>query len=238
MEPPNEVPYLVYKEDGLKQRKLIPKEVVHHANTGNSSRCLVRLYKLYNSLCPTNRPANSFYLTPFVKPRYDCWYRASPMGHNKLADVIPRLMKSAGIKGYFTDHSLRVTAATRLYDAQLDDATIMSRTGHRSVDGVRAYKRTNTKLKQLSSSILHAQKTPARVTDCQKTDTACTDLVLVENNPPAVLSPSLPSLPVPVRPSLDPSAKPTSAMPSFGVPTFSFGNASSFTFNSNYGPGH
>ena len=105
MEPPNEVPYLVYKEDGLKQRKLIPKEVVHHANTGNSSRCLVRLY---NSLCPTNRPANSFYLTPFVKPRYDCWYRATPMGHNKLADVIPRLMRSAGIKGYFTDHSLRV----------------------------------------------------------------------------------------------------------------------------------
>lgn len=69
-------------------------------------------------------------------------------------------MKSAGIKGYFTRHSLRVTAATRMYDAQLDEATIMSRTGHRSVDGLRAYKKSSEKLKELSSTILNAQKKP------------------------------------------------------------------------------
>jgi len=42
----------------------------------------------------------------------ECWYKASPIGHCKLAEVVPGLMKSAGVKGYFTNHSLCVTAAT------------------------------------------------------------------------------------------------------------------------------
>ena len=69
--------------------------------------------------------------------------------------MIPRLMKESNIKGYFTNHSLRASATTRMYDSQLDEATIMSRTGHCSVDGVRAYKRTTAVLQELSSSILN-----------------------------------------------------------------------------------
>ena len=66
-------------------------------------------------------------------------------------------MKSASIPGYFTNHSLRATATTRLYDAQVDEATIMERTGHRSVKGVRAYKRSIDKLRELSSSVLNCE---------------------------------------------------------------------------------
>ena len=154
VEPPNSIAYLHYKQDisktnqgGLKHRKLTPKEVVHHANKTNPERCLVHLYKLYNSLFPNNRPKNVFYLTPIDNPKeVDCWYKTVPIGHNKLAEVVPRLMKDANIQGYYTNHSLRATATIRMYDAQLDEATIMSRTGHRSVDGVRAYKQTTTVL--------------------------------------------------------------------------------------------
>ena len=64
-----------------------------------------------------------------------CWFRKVPLGHNKLSQVVPRLMKSAGIQSYFTNHSLGATAATRLYD--VDEATIMDHTGHRSINGVR-----------------------------------------------------------------------------------------------------
>jgi hypothetical protein len=67
-------------------------------------------------------------------------------------------MKSAGIPGYFTNHSLRATAATRLYDAQVDEATIMDRTGHRSTSGVRTYKRESDKLNELSSNVLNQGK--------------------------------------------------------------------------------
>ena len=86
-----------------------------------------------------------------------------PLGHYKLAEVVPRLMKSASIPGYFTNHSLRVTAATQLYDPQVDEATIMERTGHRSVEGIRIYKRTSDKLKELPSNILNHDNQKAKV---------------------------------------------------------------------------
>ena len=76
------------------------------------------------------------------------------MGHCKLSEVVPRLMKCAGISGYFTNHLLRVTAATRLYDARVDEDTVMQRSGHRSSQGVRMYKRQTEKLKELSSNVL------------------------------------------------------------------------------------
>ena len=80
--------YLLYTEDisknhpgGSKGRKQKPKVVVHHANTSDPSRCFVRLYKLYNKLCPPDRPDSSFYLSPLK--RYTETSR-SPVGHNTL----------------------------------------------------------------------------------------------------------------------------------------------------------
>ena len=80
------------------------------------------------------------YLTPLIHKKENCWFKKTPLGHCKLTEVVPRLMKTADIPGYFTNHSLRATATTRLYDAQVDEATVMERTGHRSTDGVRACK--------------------------------------------------------------------------------------------------
>ena len=64
-------------------------------------------------------------------------------------------MKSARIPGYFINHSLHVTAATRLYDARVDEDTIMQRAGHRSSQGVRIYRRETEKLKEVSSNVLN-----------------------------------------------------------------------------------
>ena len=47
-----------------------------------------------------------------------------------------------------------------MYDAQLDEATVMNRTKYRSVDGVRAYKRTSEKLRELSSAVLKLEPIP------------------------------------------------------------------------------
>ena len=64
-------------------------------------------------------------------------------------------MKQAGSSGYFTNHSLRVSAATRLFESNVDEQLIMDRTGHSS-KGVRAYKQTTTKLCEVTSNILNA----------------------------------------------------------------------------------
>ena len=88
----------------------------------------------------TNKPAKTaFYLTPLKKPKDICWYSEVPVGNNALSQH--QLCTSAGIKGYKTNHSLRVTSATRMFQDGVNDQLIISRTGHRSIEGVRTYKR-------------------------------------------------------------------------------------------------
>ena len=54
--------------------------------------------------------------------------------------TVRKLTACIGEDGYFTNHSLRRTCATRLYENGLDKQRIMAFTGHRSKDGVRTYK--------------------------------------------------------------------------------------------------
>ena len=61
-------------------------------------------------------------------------------------------------------------ATTRLYDAQVDEAMIMQRTEHRSVNGVCAYKRGSEKLSQLTSSVLNRNEKKAKVEEGMKTE--------------------------------------------------------------------
>ena len=161
VEKPGERPHLIYREDisknrpgGLKGRKMKPKVVVHHANIENTKRCFVRLYKLYMSLCPADRPPDCFYLLPLQKPSATCWYSNRPLGYHKLGTTVACLCKSAGIKGHKTNHSLRVTAATRLYESGVDEQLVMETTGHCSTEGVRTYKRTSAMQREAVSDIL------------------------------------------------------------------------------------
>ena len=121
-------------------------------------RCFVRLYKLNNSKCPEDRPPNALYLTPLPKPKGKVWYLKVPVGHNTLGKIISEMMKEAGFEGHYTNHSLCVTSATRPFDTEVDEQLIMMRTGYSSTDGVRAYKRTSDKLRQLTSDVLSSRK--------------------------------------------------------------------------------
>lgn len=54
-------------------------------------------------------------------------------------------------------HSLRATAVTRLYAAEVDEQLIKETTGHRS-DYVRNYKCTSTQMKGKASKIVQGSK--------------------------------------------------------------------------------
>ena len=62
--------YLQYVEDISKnnaegpREKITPKKVIQYANLDNTSRCPVRLFKLYNNLCPKQALPTAFYLQP------------------------------------------------------------------------------------------------------------------------------------------------------------------------------
>ena len=54
-------------------------------------------------------------MQPLRNPQPNCWYKASPVGHNTLSATVRKLTACIG-DGFFTNHSLRRTCATRLYE--------------------------------------------------------------------------------------------------------------------------
>ena len=113
--------YLIYREDtsknhpgGLKGCKHKQKVVIHHANTENPNRCFIRLFKLYNELCPVDHPNDSFLFGPIEEIKARLLVLTITSWAQFPKEFLGNMCKEAGILGYKTNHSLRATAATRL----------------------------------------------------------------------------------------------------------------------------
>ena len=146
---------------GLKYRKLKPKAVVHYANEQNPDRCFIRLFKLYKSLCPKDNL--KWMPSIYCRSTIQQINAGTLIGHYTLDITVARMCSLGGIGGYRTNHSLSATAATRLYQASVDEQLVMEKTGHRSVEGVRNYKHTSDHQLQHLSDILtgsHGAVTP------------------------------------------------------------------------------
>ena len=151
--------YLEYMEiisktykGGLKHRKIDPHKARAYAISG-SERCPVSIYTKYISKLSLNASPAAFYFQPLVKPRDDVWFSQVPVGHNKLASTVKNIMTKAGFNGFYTNHSLRATTATRLFQNDVSEQLIMNQTGHRST-AVHAYKRISDEQKQQVSAVL------------------------------------------------------------------------------------
>ncbi len=146
--------FLQYSEDchskanqgGLKHKWIKPKVVKAYGNS-NTDRDLVRLYEKYCSLLPADPKSSALYKYPLCPSKRSpkVWFTDKPLGVNKVREIVKNLMKSVGIQGRFTNHSLRVSAASRMFSRGIDEQVIKERTGHRS-DAVRSYKRTDEAL--------------------------------------------------------------------------------------------
>ena len=86
-------------------------------------------YKLYIGLVQTiGKDCNAFYFRPSEsKLRFE---KAS-VGINKLNDILPEMCKVAGLKRK-TSHCFRVTCASFLFNAGVEEKLIQERTGHPS----------------------------------------------------------------------------------------------------------
>jgi hypothetical protein len=76
------------------------------------------------------------------------------VGINKLKTFMKVICDAGGLKGNFTNHSGKRTCATQLYMSGVEEQEIMARTGHRSTDGVRKYKRASAEMMASVSSAL------------------------------------------------------------------------------------
>ena len=79
-----------------------------------------------------------------------------PLGHNKLNSRVKTMMSEAGVEGYYTNHSLRATVVSRLFQNDVDDKLIKGVTGHRS-DALQGYKRETEEQLLKVSKIVQGQ---------------------------------------------------------------------------------
>jgi integrase len=106
----------------------------------------------FNIFRPAGGKCDALYLRPLTHRAASSWYADAPVGVHYLQKTVSKLCEQAGFKGHFTNHSLRATAATRLYDAGVDEQLIAEK-GHRS-SAIRSYKRTqNAQLEKCSEII-------------------------------------------------------------------------------------
>ena len=224
-------PHLIYTENysknnqgGLQHRKVKPKFVTCYANEQDPQRCLVKLFEKYLQHCPPE--CNHFYLTPLRKPRGDIWYSKSPVGHNKLPKTVARICQTVGISCLITNHSLRVTSATRLFQSGIDEQLIMAHTGHRSVDGVRSYKRISTEQKMTVSNVLNSY-TGSTGTDEHDTETEINSLQCTKKQKLNISESHSRSQSQPVAVSL------RNSQSTSWTPSFTFNGCTSITINYN-----
>ncbi len=139
---------------GLRHRKMKPKCVTIYPNPANKARCTVEIVCEYLSKLPTNRKCEAMYLRPKKNYSPTDWYLDSPVGVNTLSTIVKNMFRKIGKDGHYTNHSLRATSATRMYDAGVSEQVISEVTGHRSM-AIREYKRTSNNLKRKASEALY-----------------------------------------------------------------------------------
>ena len=110
----------------------------------------------YLSILPKDRKCESLYLQPKKKYSGVSWYLDKPVGVNTLREVVKNLCEKSGMSGHFTNHSLRSSAVTRMYQGGVDEQVIQEITGHRSL-AVRSYKRTCENQKCIASQIVSGE---------------------------------------------------------------------------------
>ena len=132
------------------------RKVVWIYPSSNVNRCPMRLIDKYISLCPEIRSEKlrcNFYVRSLERPNPAQWYSNRVVGVNTLRKYVQEMLKSAKLDGFFTNHSLRRTSTTRLFQAGVDRKLIKEFTGYCS-DAVDQYQITSdTQRENMSKSI-------------------------------------------------------------------------------------
>lgn len=162
---------LVYREfkskmnqGGISSRNVKRPRVAYCFPSANKERCPIQHFIKYVRFSPLgNDDSTAFYLR--TNPNWQTcplWYTRQPIGKNLLNDYLKNLMKNAGFIGNFTNHSLRATTCTRLFQSDCPEQLIAEQTGHSS-NAIRRYKKSNLAQKRQVSDMLSGGKPVEKV---------------------------------------------------------------------------
>lgn len=92
----------------------------------------MHLFEKYYALLPDKGEKPDLYLYPLNKPTLIQWHADRPIGISTLHCTTKHLTDLAGLEGQFSNHSLCVSNASRLYKAGCPEKLIKEVTGYRS----------------------------------------------------------------------------------------------------------
>lgn len=145
------------------------------------------VHKVFNHFRPTDGKSTAFYLRPKKIPSATQWFDDVAVGIHPLQSTVARLCSVAGFIGNYTNHSLRATAATRLYVAGVDEQLISEKTGHRS-NAIRCYKRTSDQQQQNVSDIVQTKTVRMSPATASSTATCSTPSILHDSAGPSEIN--------------------------------------------------
>ena len=96
----------------------------------------------YRMMVSKRHPSNTaLFQTPMksIKPENDVWYKNEPMGKNKLATLMQKVSKNAGLSRVYTAHSVRVSMITILFQGGVQPDEICAITKHRREASLDSY---------------------------------------------------------------------------------------------------
>lgn len=85
------------------------------------------------------------------------WYNSVAVGWSKLGCMVKDMCADAGLP-LRTNHSLRATGATTLFQAQVPERIIQKTTGHRSLESLHTYERISTDQQQAVSRLMMSKE--------------------------------------------------------------------------------
>jgi hypothetical protein len=160
---------------GLAELKVENKCVPCPAVPEKNPECLVFLLDLYLSKLPDYAfKEDILYCRPKAyTPSDDSkpWYDPIPVGRNKLSSIVKDMCQEAKID-VKSNHSLRATGATVMFQSNFPEHIIQKTTGHQSLDSLRMYERVSEEQHQAVSRIMMSKKPAPKDTTMQ--GTSCT----------------------------------------------------------------
>ena len=134
---------------GCHQLNLENKVVIQYARPELGVRCHVYLLQLYLSKLPQSAFEQDIFYMKAKKTIPDSlgepWYAETPVGHNMLDKFLKTMLIDANVNAEKrSNHNLRATAISRMYEKNVPEKLIMERSGHLSREGVNSYEHTTS----------------------------------------------------------------------------------------------
>lgn len=107
------------------------------------NNCHLSIVKVYNFYISKLNPRNeALFQRPILSPKFiesPYWFTEQVIGKNKLAEVMKSISTSAGLSQIYTNHSVRATAITVLYQSGVDTKQICKLTKHKNEESLKHY---------------------------------------------------------------------------------------------------